>query len=87
MRISVVRSGAVSSEFFELVASHSEGRRIPLEKFSVSPEQIAARIWDLLKRPRRVVYVPRILAWVPWLEMSLGWLIDRLGPLALRRQS
>lgn len=87
VRISVVRSGAVASEFFEQSARQSDGRRIPLEKFSVSPERIADRIWELIERPRRVIYVPRILALVPWLEMGFGWLIDRLGPLALRRQS
>ena len=86
VRISVVRSGAVSSEFFEQSAGHSGGRRIPLERFSVSPEQVASRISGLLKRPQRVAYVPRILAVVPWLEMGFGWLIDRLGPLALRAQ-
>jgi len=33
------------------------------------------------------VYVPRILWFVPWVELCFGWLMDRIGPLLLRRQS
>lgn len=84
--VSVVRSGAVSSEFFDHAARHSEGRRIPLERLSVSPEMVAGRIWELLNRPARTAYIPRILALVPWMELAFGRVIDRLGPLALRRQ-
>jgi uncharacterized MAPEG superfamily protein len=40
----------------------------------------------LIRHPRRLIYVPRYLAAVPWLELSFGWLIDLLGPLLLRRQ-
>jgi short-subunit dehydrogenase len=87
VHVSVVRSGAVSSEFFDHAAGRSDGRRIPLERFSVSPEIVAGRIWSLLNRPARTAYIPRSLAVVPWLELSFGWIIDRLGPLALKRQT
>jgi hypothetical protein len=53
----------------------------------VKPEAVANRIWNLLRRPARVAYVPRLLSFVPWIELCFGWLIDRLGPLLLRHQS
>jgi hypothetical protein len=43
-------------------------------------------VWKLLKRPARVAYVPRLLSLVAWVEPFFGWLIDRLGPLLLKRQ-
>ncbi|MCC6188578.1 MAG: SDR family NAD(P)-dependent oxidoreductase [Anaerolineales bacterium] len=81
--VSVVRPGAVRSEFFDRAARLSAGRRIPGAGLAVRPETVAERIAGLLKRPRRYVYVPGILRIVPWVELTLGWLIDRLGPVAL----
>ena len=45
------------------------------------------RILGLVDRPRRVAYVPWYLAFSHLLEAGFGWLIDRLGPLLLRRDS
>jgi hypothetical protein len=39
-----------------------------------------------LLRPRRVAYVPSWLRLVPWAELTFGWIIDRIGPLLLKRQ-
>jgi hypothetical protein len=86
IHISVVRSGAVSTPFFETAAQHN-GLRIPVERLSITPEKVADRIYGLIRKPVRVAYVPRILSVVPWVELSLGWLIDLLGPLLLRYQS
>jgi hypothetical protein len=36
--------------------------------------------------PRRVIYIPESLRIVPWVELSFGWIIDRIGPLLLRKQ-
>jgi hypothetical protein len=47
---------------------------------------VAQRIWTLIRRPRRVIYVPDWLRVVPWAELSFGWVIDRVGPLLLRKQ-
>jgi hypothetical protein len=87
VHISVVRAGAVASEFFQQAAQRSNGLSIPVERFAVSAECVAERIWSVLQRPRRVVYVPRLLQVTPWLEMLFGWIIDRLGPLLLRYQT
>jgi hypothetical protein len=46
---------------------------------------VAERIWSLICHPRRVVYVPGYLRLVPWAELSFGWIIDRIGPLLLKR--
>jgi hypothetical protein len=33
-----------------------------------------------------VTYIPRLLRVAPWIELSFGWLIDRFGPVLLRRR-
>ncbi len=80
-----VRPGPVTSEFYARSASREGGRRVPAERFAVSAERVAARAVRLLPYPRRVTNVPALLGAVPWLELTFGWLIDRLGPLLLRR--
>jgi hypothetical protein len=52
----------------------------------VTSQQVAERIWTLIRRPRRLIYIPDYLRLVPWLELSFGWIIDRVGPLLLKRQ-
>jgi short-subunit dehydrogenase len=85
VHISVIRPGAVSTEFFDQVAGQIAALPIPAQSLSVRPGTIARRIWALVKKPRRVAYVPRVLWFVPCIEFFLGWLIDRLGPILLRR--
>ena len=86
VRASVVRAGPVRTEFGEAALGKENGGHVPTEKVGVTSERIAWEIWKLLLRPRRVVYVPRWLGIVPWAELSFGWVIDRIGPLLLRRQ-
>jgi hypothetical protein len=83
--ISVIRAGPVHTEFFDQAAHLANGSRIPAERFGISPEKVAERIWELIRRPRRVIYVPRALAVTPWIELMFGRVVDRLGPLLLRR--
>lgn len=82
---SVVRSGAVRTGFGEAALQKENGGHVPTEKVGITSERIALEISKVLIQPRRVVYVPRWLGVVPWLELSFGWAIDRLGPLLLRR--
>jgi len=84
--VSVVRPGAVRTEFYELAASQPSGLRIPGQRFAVSAEAVGRRVAALVRHPRRVAYVPDWLRVVPWVEPAFGWLIDRLGPALLRRQ-
>ena len=86
VHVSVVRAGPVKTEFVEAALALENSGHMPQEKIGLSPEKVAGRIWNLLEHPRRVIYVPGYLRVVPWLELTFGWLIDRLGPLLLKRQ-
>ena len=86
VHVSVIRPGVVSTEFYDSAARRSSGLRIPLERLAVKPAAVAERVWGLLRRPHRKVYVPRLLAFVPWIEPAFGWILDRIGAPLLRRQ-
>ena len=86
VHVSVVRAGPVRTEFGAAALALENGGHVPTEKMGVTPEKVAERVWALLQRPRRFVYVPGYLCLTPWLELSFGWIIDRLGPLLLKRR-
>jgi uncharacterized protein len=86
VHVSVVRAGAVKTEFGESALARDHGGHVPTERMGVSAEHVAARIWNLIQKPRRVIYVPDWLRLVPWAELTFGWVIDRLGPLLLKRK-
>jgi short-subunit dehydrogenase len=86
VKVSVVRAGAVATPFYDVASSGPSSPRIPVEWIAIQPETVADRIWDLIRTPARIIYVPRILRIVPWIELSFGWLMDRIGPLLLRYQ-
>ncbi len=86
VHVSVVRAGPVRTEFGEAALRHENGLHVPTEKIGVTAERVADRIWDLVRRPRRVIYVPEWLRLAPWGEMTFGWIIDRVGPLLLKKQ-
>ena len=87
VHVSVVRAGAVRTEFGETALAQEHGGHVPTEHVGVTADLVAWKIWKLLLHPRRVVYVPGWLRVVPWAELSFGWIIDRVGPLLLKRQS
>jgi len=84
IHVSVVRAGPVITEFCESASLRKGGRHLPTEFMGVTAEKVARRIWDLFKRPRKVIYVPGYLRVTPWVELYFGWLVDRLGPLLLK---
>ena len=86
VHVSVVRAGPVRTEFGEAALLHENGLHVPTEKVGVTAESVAKRIWAVIRHPRRLVYIPFYLRLVPWLELSFGWIIDRVGPLLLRKQ-
>jgi len=86
VKVSVVRAGAVATAFYDIASSSPSSPRIPVDWLAIQPETVANRVWDLIERPARIIYVPRILRIVPWIELNFGWLMDRIGPLLLRRQ-
>ena len=87
VHISVMLAGSVKTEFYESALLRENGMHAPTEKVGVTSDQVAARIWGLMLRPRRVVYFPQWLQVVPWAELAFGWIIDRLGPLLLKKNS
>jgi hypothetical protein len=84
---SVVRAGPVKTEFYQVAVRSRHSLQIPAERLGTTAGHVASRIWDLLLRPRRVVYVPRWLRIVPWVELTFGWLEDLLGPALLKRNA
>lgn len=84
--VSVIKPGPVATEFFDVSAQRSGGRHIPVERLSVTAEAVARQIWGVLRRPRRVTYVPWWLGIVPAVEFYFGWVLDLVGPLLLRRE-
>ncbi|MBM3151952.1 MAG: SDR family NAD(P)-dependent oxidoreductase [Chloroflexi bacterium] len=84
VNVSVVRAGPVRTEFCEQALNREGGGHVPTENVGVTSEVVAEKVWRLLLRPRKVVYVPSILRLAPWVEMTFGWLVDRLGPLLLK---
>ena len=85
VRCSVVRAGPVSSEFYTQAENRAGSLHLPAGRFAISSQVVADRIWNLLNHPKKVVYVPRIMAVTRWIEIFFGGIIDRLGPLLLKR--
>jgi short-subunit dehydrogenase len=86
VHVSVVCAGSVQTEFGEVALSQENGGHVPTEHVGVTADYVAWRIWKLMLRPRRVIYVPGWLRVIPWTELSFGWIIDRTGPLLLRKR-
>jgi dihydroflavonol-4-reductase len=87
VHVSALRPGPVSSEFFKTAAALPEGGNVPAERFGVGVDQVARAVSHLLKRPRRVAYVPWGLRVTPWVEAVFGWVFNLLGPMLLRRKT
>ncbi len=87
VRVSVVKPGPVLTEFYRTAARMPGGGTVPAERFGVDADTVAAAIMHLVAHPRRTRYVPGLLRLMPWVEFSFGWLIDRMGPLLLRRRA
>jgi short-subunit dehydrogenase len=85
VHVSVLRSGAVKTEFYDKATERSTFLYRMADRIGLKPEAVATRIWNLIRRPTRVAYVPWFLGLVPWVELFFGWLIDRLGPMLLRQ--
>ncbi len=86
VHVSVVRAGPVRTEFGEAALSKENGGHVPTEHVGVTADHVAWRIWKLMLRPQRVIYVPGWLRVVPLTELAFGWIIDQVGPLMLKKQ-
>ncbi len=84
---SVLRPGAVASEFFEVAAGMKNGRPIPAASARISPERVADKVWKLVLRPRACAYVPGGLSILKYVRLGMGFILDLLGPVHLKRQA
>ena len=84
---SVLRPGAVASGFFDAAAGMANGRPIPVSNPRISPEQVADKVWKLILRPRACVYVPGRLGILKYVRPGLGFMLDLLGPVHLKRRA
>ena len=87
VKVSVMRLGPVRTEFFDQARTKENGYSVPAERFAISTERVNRALWRLLRHPRRVMYVPGWLALSKYLEILFGAVIDRLGPLLLKRKA
>ncbi len=85
VRACLIKPGAVDTEFFARGAERPGSQYLGMERLGVSAERVAEAIWSVIVKPRRVVYVPGIMALTPWFELIFGGIIDHLGPVLLRR--
>ncbi len=85
VHVSVLDPGPVDTEFYALAEGQPAARKMPARRFAVSADLVAEGVWRLLARPRRVAYVPRLLAVAPWIELLFGWAMDLIGPALLER--
>jgi hypothetical protein len=86
VRMSVVRAGPVTTDFFRtLNRKHSKLLDL-VERLGVSPQRIASSVWSLILHPKRKIYVPGWMSVVPLIEFAFGWIMDRIGPLDLKKQ-
>ena len=85
VQASVMRLGPVKTEFYDQARELKNARSIPAEKFAISTEQVNSALWRLINHPQRVVYVPGWLVVSRYAENIFGGVIDRIGPLLLKK--
>ncbi len=83
---SVIKPGPVKTPFFERSKNLQNGRAVPSQRFAIPAESVARVVWSVIQRPRRVAYVPGIMAVSPWVELTFAWIMDRIGPLLLKKK-
>lgn len=83
VRISIVKPGFVRTAFFDR-SKQASGRRVPRLGRGVSAERVARHVVALMRRRRRIVYVPFWLRAVPLAAVLFGWILDLLGGIDLK---
>jgi short-subunit dehydrogenase len=82
---SIMRLGPVQTEFYDQARNLENGGSIPAENLAIGVDKVNKSLWRLLNRPSRVMYVPGWLWISQFVEPLLGGIVDRLGPLLLRK--
>jgi NADP-dependent 3-hydroxy acid dehydrogenase YdfG len=82
VRASLVKVGISTTELFSirrlLAALRRRVRWSSRLGVEVRPEDLANRIWMLLIQPQPVVYVPRVMVLVSWMDRYAGWILARI---------
>lgn len=86
VHVSVLRAGPIKTEFFAAARKLENGGNVPAEKLATSAIAVSDAIWWLLRRPRKVVYVPAWMILSPLLEYLFEWAVDLVGPLLLKKK-
>jgi short-subunit dehydrogenase len=84
VEISLVRPGAVKTDFFTTAAQQENGRCNPVEGSGVSVDYLVRCLWRLIQHPRRVMHIPAWVGLAPLFELTTGWLQDLIGPVHLK---
>jgi short-subunit dehydrogenase len=85
VKISIIKPGPVATNFFSSANRLTNACKVPAEKYSIEPIKVASAVWSLIKKPKKTAYIPGILSLTPSIEFFFGWIIDRLGPLLLKK--
>ncbi len=85
VEISLVRPGAVKTDFFSTSSQQENAHRNPATGTGVSVDYTVGRLWRLIQHPRRVMHIPGWVALSPLFELLTGWIQDLIGPVHLRR--
>ncbi len=85
--VSVVRLGPVKTEFFDTARNIKNGRRVPGELFAIPVDRAVRAIRRVIIHPRRLVYAPAYLQGTRLVENLFGGLIDKIGPLLLKKRT
>jgi short-subunit dehydrogenase len=84
-KVSILRCGPVKTEFFDQARSLPNGHSVPAESMAIPAEDVAKGVWKLIHHPRRVLYLPFYYVFSPLIEILFSKIIDRVGPLLLRK--
>lgn len=87
VHVSIVKAGAVQSEFFTVGQSKHAGTKIPAGDMAVRVERVSDAIWSLLRHPRRSVYVPGFVVLAQWFALLFGWIMDFIGPVLMPKRN
>jgi len=84
VEISLVRPGAVKTDFFSTSSQQENAHRNPATGSGVSVDYVVRQLWRLIQHPRRVLHIPGWVALAPLFELLTGWIQDLIGPVHLR---
>jgi NADP-dependent 3-hydroxy acid dehydrogenase YdfG len=76
VRVSRVKAGIPTTELFRLAPLRTLLGGRSTHGLEVRPEVLANRIWSLVIRPQRIIYVPGLMALFSWMEKHAGWLVE-----------